>query len=245
VEDALSLLAAEEHVFVIGGAEIYAASLPHADQLLLTEIELDVEGDTVFPHWDHRAFEETGRDERVSADGTGFSFASYRRWAGDAQAQLAALATVTALLEREHIAHWLFGGWAVDFYAGSVTRRHDDIDLAVWEDDAPRIAELVAAEGWEHTPEPDEDGGTGYERDHVRLELTFLRRRDDGRVVIPLREGEAPWPDGALGDDERRLDGVAVSVVALEALRRGKSSPRTESDAAAKDLADSATLARL
>jgi hypothetical protein len=27
--------------------------------------------------------------------------------------------------------YWLFGGWAVDFHAGRVTRDHADIDLAV------------------------------------------------------------------------------------------------------------------
>ena len=40
---------ARRSVFVIGGAQLYAAALPLADELLLTEIELDVEGDTFFP----------------------------------------------------------------------------------------------------------------------------------------------------------------------------------------------------
>ena len=41
-EEALALLADEEHVFVIGGAQIYAAALPHADELVLTEIDADI-----------------------------------------------------------------------------------------------------------------------------------------------------------------------------------------------------------
>ena len=49
VEDALELLGDVERVFVIGGAEIYAEALPLADELLLTEIDDDVEGDTFFP----------------------------------------------------------------------------------------------------------------------------------------------------------------------------------------------------
>jgi dihydrofolate reductase len=245
VEDALTLVGDDEHVFVIGGAEIYAAALPHADELLLTELDVDVAGDTVFPHWDRRAFEETDRTEHVSPDGTRFAFATYRRWAAAAGAQLSALAEVTASLERDHIDYWLFGGWAVDFYAGRVTRRHDDLDLAVWHDDVPRIVELLVGDGWRHAPEPDEDGGTGYERDHVRLELTYLRRRDDGRIVIPLRGGDVPWPDGTFGEDTRMLEGVAARLVALATLREGKSSPREASDDAAKDLADSVVLSRL
>ena len=38
-----------DEVFVIGGAQIYAAALPFADELLLTEIDAEIEGDTLFP----------------------------------------------------------------------------------------------------------------------------------------------------------------------------------------------------
>jgi dihydrofolate reductase len=245
VEEALVLLADEANVFVIGGAEIYAAALPYADELLLTEIDADIEGDTSFPRWDRRAFEETDRDERQTADGTRFSFVTYRRWGAGPESELSALAKVTALLEREHIAYWLFGGWAVDFYAGRVTRRHDDLDLAVWQDDMPLIVNLLVGDGWEHVPDPGEDGGTAYEREHVRLEVTYLCRREDGRVVIPLRGGDAPWPEGTFGGDERELEGVTARLIALETLMTGKSSPRQESDDAAKDLADFDVLSSL
>jgi hypothetical protein len=53
--------------------------------------------------------------------------------------QLAALARIHHLFERNAIEYWLFGGWAVDFYAGSVTRPHDDLELAVWRDEHTRI----------------------------------------------------------------------------------------------------------
>ena len=79
LDDALRLLEEVGHVFVIGGAEIYAAALPLTDELLLTEIELEVQGDTVFPAWDRDAFQEVQHEERVSADGTPFAFVTYRR----------------------------------------------------------------------------------------------------------------------------------------------------------------------
>ncbi len=79
VDDALALLADEEHVFVIGGAEIYAAALPHADELVLTEIDVAADGDTFFPEWDRSAFEEALHEGHVSTDGTPFAFVTYRR----------------------------------------------------------------------------------------------------------------------------------------------------------------------
>ena len=76
---ALELLEDTPQGFVIGGAEVFAHALPHADELLLTEIDLDVDGDRYFPSWDRHAFEETSRDSLVSSDGTPFSFVTYVR----------------------------------------------------------------------------------------------------------------------------------------------------------------------
>jgi dihydrofolate reductase len=79
LEDALRALAGTPHVYVIGGAEVYEAALPLAGELVLTEIDLDVEGDTFFPEWDRAAFEETLREEHMSEDGTRYSFVTYER----------------------------------------------------------------------------------------------------------------------------------------------------------------------
>jgi Aminoglycoside-2''-adenylyltransferase len=159
--------------------------------------------------------------------------------------QLAALARVGDVFERAGIAYWLFGGWAVDFYAGSVTRAHDDLDIAVWLDDLPRIGELLEADGWRHAPSTDDDGGTGYEQEAVRLELTYLVRDGDGSIFTPLRNGRAPWSEEALGDDARELLGVRSRVVGLAALTRGKANARDDPEEAAKDRADFGVLSRL
>jgi hypothetical protein len=152
--------------------------------------------------------------------------------------QLSALARVGDLLEDAGIAYWLFGGWAVDFYAGSVTRAHDDLDIAVWLVDLPRIAQLLEDDGWRHAPDDDEDGGTGYERGAVRLELTYLVRDGDGSVFIPLRQGRAQWSADALANDVGELRGVRAHLVALAPLIDGKSTPRDDPEDAAKDHAD-------
>jgi Aminoglycoside-2''-adenylyltransferase len=138
----------------------------------------------------------------------------------------------------------LFGGWAVDFHAGSVTRPHEDLDLAVWLDDQGRIAGLLAADGWKPAPEENEDGYTGYELGGVRLELAFLARDASGRVYTLLRQGRGAWPDEAFADDVAELLGVRARVMSLRALTADKSESRDDPYVAAKDRADSATLAR-
>ena len=77
--DAIQLLDDAPLVFVIGGAQLYAAALPLADELLLTEVDAEVEGDTFFPSWDRSEFEEVWREPHVSADSTQFAFVTYAR----------------------------------------------------------------------------------------------------------------------------------------------------------------------
>jgi dihydrofolate reductase len=84
--DALRLLEGAPRVFVIGGGELYAEALPLADELLLTEVEADVEGDTWFPGWVRTDFEEVGREQHVSESGVEFSFVTYVRLGAQAEA---------------------------------------------------------------------------------------------------------------------------------------------------------------
>jgi dihydrofolate reductase len=79
LEEALALVDGATEVSVIGGAELFAAALPLADELRLTEIDADVEGDTWFPPFDRDAFEEVGRESSVSEGGLPFSFVTLRR----------------------------------------------------------------------------------------------------------------------------------------------------------------------
>ena len=70
-----------ERLCVIGGAELWALALPRVDELILTEIDQDFEGDTAFPPWDRAAFEETTRERLRPAppNDFGLSFVTYRR----------------------------------------------------------------------------------------------------------------------------------------------------------------------
>jgi len=51
LEEALAPFPADEEVFVIGGAELYAQALPLAGRFYLTRVHRAYEGDTRFPAW--------------------------------------------------------------------------------------------------------------------------------------------------------------------------------------------------
>ena len=101
------------------------------------------------------------------------------------------------------------------------------MDLAVWLVDASRIAKQLQGHGWRHAPFDGEDGGAGYERGGVRLELTYLVRGGDGLASIPLRSDRVVWPgEEGLADDVGELRGVRSRLIGFASLLRGvKSRP--------------------
>jgi len=66
VEEALDL--AEGDVYVAGGAAVYAAALPYADEQLLSEVDLEPEGDTLYPAYDEAEWPEVSREHHVGFD---------------------------------------------------------------------------------------------------------------------------------------------------------------------------------
>lgn len=75
VEEALTLAAElDDEVFVVGGAQVYAAALPLADRLELTEVEAEPAGDTFFPAVEWSRWREVRR-----APGDGVAYVTYER----------------------------------------------------------------------------------------------------------------------------------------------------------------------
>jgi dihydrofolate reductase len=81
LDEALRLAATDDSPFVIGGAEIYALSLPRVERMHVTWVEAEVAGDTRFPAWnpaDWRMLDE----QRHTADAKNeydYTFATYER----------------------------------------------------------------------------------------------------------------------------------------------------------------------
>ena len=82
-EAALALAEGSPRTFVIGGAELYAATLERADELRLTEIDRDVDGDARFPRFDRTVFVEVSRERHHAGppdNDYDYSFVTYRRY---------------------------------------------------------------------------------------------------------------------------------------------------------------------
>jgi dihydrofolate reductase len=71
------VLALDGPLWVIGGGAVYAAFLPHADRLVVTDVDLDVAGDTWAPPLDGG----WTRTSRTPAEGWSLSAASDLRYA--------------------------------------------------------------------------------------------------------------------------------------------------------------------
>ena len=67
----------DEQVYVVGGGAIYAEALGHADEMLITEVEAEPEGDTFFPSVSWDDWREVSREEH-----DGWTLARYARATG-------------------------------------------------------------------------------------------------------------------------------------------------------------------
>ena len=75
IPQALRAVEDQEKIFVIGGGKIFSQLLERADELYLTIVDRDVEGDTFFPPYEHLL---DGRFTLVNlTTGDGYTFADY------------------------------------------------------------------------------------------------------------------------------------------------------------------------
>ncbi len=79
LDAAVALCHHDDEVFVIGGAELYQAGIKLANKLYITELDLEVAGDTYFPAYDLAEWQETSREANTSAQGLLFSYITYIR----------------------------------------------------------------------------------------------------------------------------------------------------------------------
>ena len=79
LDSALAACGDAGQVFVMGGAQVYAAALPRADRLELTEIDAGFEADAFFPTWPREQFRQTARQSAAAAQGWAYHFTTYER----------------------------------------------------------------------------------------------------------------------------------------------------------------------
>jgi len=78
LEDALNQVMDSPKVFVIGGAELYRLALPYADQLVVTEVDVDVPDADAFAPEVPASFElDTAGEWQTSRTGLRYRFLTY------------------------------------------------------------------------------------------------------------------------------------------------------------------------
>ena len=79
LDEALAVATLPSPAFCIGGAALYAAALPRATTMHLTEIARAFDGDTHFPPFVRAEWREVAREPRMTDDGMAYAFVDYVR----------------------------------------------------------------------------------------------------------------------------------------------------------------------
>jgi len=61
LEAAIAAIGPDEQAFIIGGQQLYQSSMNLVDQIIVSELAIDVEGDRLFPQIDESVWTETNR----------------------------------------------------------------------------------------------------------------------------------------------------------------------------------------
>jgi hypothetical protein len=136
-------------------------------------------------------------------------------------AQLEVISEITRLFQDRGIEHWLFGGWAVDFTLGAISRPHGDVDFVAWRSDALTIRDILTHHEYEEMPDPDAG----------KLHLKFSKQGQEIDVILvyPESDGQVywngePWFAGAFGSRRARLAGIECPIISPESLVASKES---------------------
>jgi hypothetical protein len=163
----------------------------------------------------------------------------------EACTQLTLIDEVTQTLTRAGVPHWLFGGWAVDFIAGEVTRPHRDIEFAVWASDAEHVSALLAPLDYQLDPA------------HTSVEMTLFWKHEQivefynhlvnaaGQIVIAGKWSDWAWADAAFDAPMATLHGVTCPIVSAQSIlatKEGYAAQPHGGPLRDKDIADIARL---
>ena len=79
LEEALSVVGADAEAMVIGGAALYAQTLPLAQRMYLTQVATDVPGDAWFPVWDEREWQLVWEEAHLTDAAHAWPY-RFQRW---------------------------------------------------------------------------------------------------------------------------------------------------------------------
>jgi hypothetical protein len=130
--------------------------------------------------------------------------------------QLRLIQEVTELLRAADVPHWLFGGWAVDFLAGRVTRAHRDIEFVIWTRDQVAVAQLLAEHGFQAGQQSIEM--SIYFNYEQLLEFYSIEPDSSGHIITPGKWANWPWMEGSFDTPPAQLAGITCPVTSVHNL---------------------------
>jgi uncharacterized protein len=137
-----------------------------------------------------------------------------RSTAEEMAGQLVRLRELVGVLDAARVRFWLIGGWGVDFLLGRVTRAHGDVDAVAWLRSRDRLRRALTEGGYRVG---EDEQVVNVVKGGQVASFLFLTRDAEGRVAISGTP-TWPWPDDALEERRRRLEGIACRVVGPRAM---------------------------
>ncbi|MEX2247820.1 MAG: aminoglycoside adenylyltransferase [Dehalococcoidia bacterium] len=132
--------------------------------------------------------------------------------------QLRLLGEIRDALAAAGVRWWLFGGWAMDFHAGEVTRDHSDIEAFVRKDDAEAVRRALTAAGFAAPPPLHPDEALPHLKDGQEAGFFYLVEDEAGRTITPGRWADWPWAAGAFDGPPLRLGDLELHAMSLDGL---------------------------
>jgi hypothetical protein len=132
--------------------------------------------------------------------------------------QLRLIAEIGEAMRQAGASWWLYGGWAMDFHAGCVTRAHSDIEFFVRIEHAEAAKAALVARGFLAPPGLHPDEGQPFLKDGVEAGMWFLERRSDGTDAVPGRWADWPFVAGSFDGAPGRIGDIEAPVMSIEGL---------------------------
>lgn len=79
IQDAITSCANNDKICIIGGEQVFRLGLPLANEIIATEIQADINGDTWFPELDNTQWQEIERQAQPIDNNINYDFVIYKR----------------------------------------------------------------------------------------------------------------------------------------------------------------------
>ncbi|MFJ4969240.1 nucleotidyltransferase domain-containing protein [Streptomyces sp. NPDC088755] len=128
--------------------------------------------------------------------------------------QLRLIAETTRIADALGVDLWLRGGWAMDFFLGSPTRDHMDIDWFARKRDAGPLTRELLRSGWTRLSGPPAEQQLDFGKHGEESSFALLDADRSGHPVVAGGPwaGER-WPDGMLDGPVGRIGTTACPVI--------------------------------